>query len=790
MNEEEFEHQLDELLVEWELANEQGQTVLIQDLCRGREELVAPLQQRIERLQATAWMLKDQASDHEVQPNEDLSPAEFVESLSESGLLDDKQVAVLEAFAEAHESSADIASKLVQDGTLTSYQADQILTRGSGPLSLDRYVILDHMGAGGMGVVYKAFHRSMERIVAIKMLPDFAINSEQKVQRFRREVKSSAKLTHPNVVVAFDADQSDGKFFLVMEFVDGQNLHELVASDGVLDPEDAMSIVDQVAAGLGAAHAQGLVHRDVKPSNIMLTQDGVAKLLDLGLARALLPDEPGPELTQDGWGMGTAAYMSPEQAMDAKQVDVRADIYSLGCTLHFLLTGKPPFERNTTVQTIFAHRESSCPSLNASRDDVPESVEHIYQRMVAKRPEDRFQSCDDLRAALENQNADTSLSSVQHASSLSSPQPSGSRSSMRWLIAVAGLIIALIGGWIFFGPQSSDTLHRDIAKWAITSGGYSTVRNELGEHYLEQTTDIPDGKFEVVGLELYADTDVFRIDPATKVAGLESLTAYSVTEVDCAALVSLEHLSYLAFYDCGVDNEDAKSLPHLHGLKTLVLQDCDITDEAMSSIAQIQGLESLELAGTKVTGVGLRTLSSMPQLQYLDLMELEFGPEDLRQLPTQISALGFAYCDVNDETLKVLPRFKQLESLDLQATNVTSIGIASLASMPSLTTLDLSDLRINASDIHSLKQLPNLSSLTLMGARLNEEKVAAISSLPDLQELDLSGSNLDDKELLQLTALPNLQLLYLEGTKTTEAGIQQFERRRGDVALYVDVDNF
>src|SRR4051812_14141978 len=253
-----------------------------------------------------------------------ISAEGFVEVVADSGLLTPEEVGQLRGHLAADarpEDARDLARGLIDRGKLTEYQARVLLERRGVPLLIDRYIILDLLGSGGMGVVFRALHRSMDRVVALKVLPPGAVDSPEKLRRFRREVRAAAAVAHPNVVTAYDADQSRGIPFLVMEYVEGRDLLHLVREHGPLPVAVALDVVAQAARGLGHAHARGIVHRDIKPSNLLRAADGTVKVLDLGLARfeaALKPPfaQADPEITQPGSVTGTYAYMAPEQALD------------------------------------------------------------------------------------------------------------------------------------------------------------------------------------------------------------------------------------------------------------------------------------------------------------------------------------------------------------------------------------------------------------------------------------------------------------------------------------------
>jgi len=264
-----------------------------------------------------------------------------------------------------------------------------------------RFQIVRQLGRGGMGVVYLARHRLMERAVAIKVINKSMLDNPEALVRFRGEVKAAARLQHPNIVAAYDAEEiGDSQMLLVMEYVEGIDLAKWLEKKGQLPVLYACNYIRQAALGLQHAFEQGMVHRDIKPQNLMLTNEGRVKILDFGLARLAIRRKSNPGLTQDGAFMGTPAYVAPEQATDARTADVRADIYSLGCTLYCLLAGRPPFVEETPVKQVLAHIQQEATSLTAVRPDVMPELANIVERMLAKDPAQRFQTPVEVAQAL------------------------------------------------------------------------------------------------------------------------------------------------------------------------------------------------------------------------------------------------------------------------------------------------------------------------------------------------------------------------------------------------------
>ena len=263
-----------------------------------------------------------------------------------------------------------------------------------------RYRVIRKIGAGGMGEVYLAEHQMMARQVAIKAIRSEFVQNEEAISRFQTEVRTAAQLTHPNIVAAHDAEEFEGQHFLVMEYVDGKSLNELVASKGPLPVMRACNFTLQVARGLRHAHKKNMIHRDIKPSNLMATRSGVVKILDFGLARATQWNSKNDRSTTTGIMMGTADFVAPEQARDAKSADIRSDLYSLGCTLFFILTGNAPFAGDNRLDKVFAHCNHPFPDVCTLREDVPLELSQIIQRVCAKDARERFQNPDDLIKAL------------------------------------------------------------------------------------------------------------------------------------------------------------------------------------------------------------------------------------------------------------------------------------------------------------------------------------------------------------------------------------------------------
>ncbi len=264
-----------------------------------------------------------------------------------------------------------------------------------GDIRLEEFV-----GGGGMGAVFRGIDTRLDRVVAVKVLATPHASDADSHDRFEMEARSAARLDHPNIARVHYVGEERGHRYLVFEYIEGTNLRDLVYANGPFPLADALRYMLQIADALMHAWQRDVVHRDIKPSNILLTPEGQAKLVDMGLARVEQADPAEHELTTSGVTLGTFDYMAPEQARDARQADVRSDIYSLGCTFYFILVGKPPFPDGSALQKLLQHQSGEPPNLGRFRPDVPESVVEVVDTMLAKRPEDRFQNPAELLAAL------------------------------------------------------------------------------------------------------------------------------------------------------------------------------------------------------------------------------------------------------------------------------------------------------------------------------------------------------------------------------------------------------
>ncbi|MCA9174554.1 MAG: SUMF1/EgtB/PvdO family nonheme iron enzyme [Planctomycetales bacterium] len=339
-----------------------------------------------------------------------ITSQQFGELLIKSGLVAEDLIRnTWQSLDKTKRTPVNLAIALSRQNSLTPLQAQMVIGGDVTPPILGGYVIEAKLGEGGMGKVYRAVHKKMKREVALKVISPAMLRDASALERFNREVEAAARLSHPNIVTSHDAGEADGMHYLVMEYVAGSDLMATIQRSGPLSTAEAVDYTLQAARGLAYAHRAGIVHRDIKPANLLLDSAGAIKILDMGLARLERPgDETADQgLTHTGVLMGTIDYMAPEQALDSKTADARSDIYSLGCTMFFLLTARAMYNEDTVMKRLLAHRDQAIPKLSSELNQrmepngTSQMLDAVFQRMVAKDPGDRFATMDEVVQALQ-----------------------------------------------------------------------------------------------------------------------------------------------------------------------------------------------------------------------------------------------------------------------------------------------------------------------------------------------------------------------------------------------------
>jgi serine/threonine protein kinase len=340
-----------------------------------------------------------------------LSVEKFVDTVERSKLVESDPLSSALADIRSRATAIELedadffAAALIAAGLLTRWQSDNLLKGKHKGFTLGKYKLLGHLGTGGMSSVYLAQHVLLNRRVAIKVLPKARVNDSSYLARFQLEAQAAARLDHSNIVRVYDVDSQvddDGAttHYIVMEYVEGRDLHNIVRQDGPMDYRLAANYIAQAATGLEHAHEAGLIHRDIKPANLLVDLKGTVKVLDLGLAKFADTDKASLTIAHDENVLGTADYLPPEQALNSHTVDYRADIYSLGCTLYYVLTGHAPFPEGSLSQRLLYHQTQMPASISLDRPDVPRDLVEICVKMIQKSPQSRFPHARDVAAAL------------------------------------------------------------------------------------------------------------------------------------------------------------------------------------------------------------------------------------------------------------------------------------------------------------------------------------------------------------------------------------------------------
>ncbi|MDG1897996.1 MAG: protein kinase [Fuerstiella sp.] len=434
-------------------------------------------------------------------PQEAVPVDSFVNGLRRCGLFPVEEVDSLLSDVQADDSSS-MAKKLIKQRKLTPFQARVLLKGRWKGLVLGNYVLLKKLGQGGMGNVFKARHRRLGRVVCVKVMNSAGRKSPNMMERFKNEARTVAALSHPNFVVAHDADEAEGVPFLVMEYIEGSDLAKHVAAHGPLPVKQVLQLMSEAAEALQYAHDQGITHRDIKPHNLLLSEDADSdvvsiKILDMGLARfdSLLSDNPDvathAAMTNTGVIMGTVDYMSPEQALRSRDADNRSDIYSLGCTLHYLLTGRPVFEGDTIMARLIAHREVPAPSLEQKCSGAMRGLDAVFHRMLAKKPDRRYQSMNEVAADI-----DALLTGRVPVAVEICPEAEGSILEQRrrrrrrpayatWAGVLGTICLIGAGIWKSFPDQSKPTTQRAVQSGAGAASGNSetAMKSESGNGF-------------------------------------------------------------------------------------------------------------------------------------------------------------------------------------------------------------------------------------------------------------------------------------------------------------------
>ena len=726
----------------------------------------------------------------------------FVQQLEASGILADDTLKDFIPPKSSPKDATELARELVRQKKLTKFQVEEV-SKGKGKsLVLGNYVLMEKIGAGGMGQVFKARHRRMDRIVAVKLLPPAMTQDAAAIARFEREVKAAAKISHPNIVAAYDADQANGVHFLVMEFVEGSDLSALVKKNGRFSVEKAVDCVLQAAKGLEAAHKKGIVHRDIKPANLLLDAEGTVKILDMGLARLNGETEAAPqaELTSSGMIMGTVDFMAPEQAMNTKSADARADIYALGCSLYYLLTGKSTYEGDTLMAKLLAHRDQPIPALRANCPDVPEKVETVFRKMVAKKVQDRYPTMAEVIADLErcNTRQDPTIRSqpILHSSSAdnglticptlisgSPTKPIGTKKlpisaigkdQRRWLLIGGGLLGVLIllaalvvkvrtkDGTLIVTvnePDADVQVLNEEGKVEITRRGQKepiTISVDPGKHRLKVSKDgftVFGQDFEIeAGAKQPITAKLMPLEEKPAVVGTKPAPAPAETKPISGARPKKP----LAFTTPGFDQwvKETAAMPAEKQVEAVSKQLMELNpgfDGKVSPTIQEDAVTGMQFMTNHVTDIS--PVRALPKLQTLTCQkgEGDFSEtlSDLSPLKSMgLTSLNIHFTEVTD--------LSPLEGMKLNALMCASTRITDLTALRGMPLTHLQIEWTHSSDLSPLEGMP-LVSLNFTGTNVSD--IAPLRGMP-LRDVGLYHTPVSDLSPLRNLPLQQLQLSF------------------------------
>jgi len=757
------------------------------------------------------------------------SVQEFLKLIEKSNLLAPEQLAEVRTWPE--EEPKTLAARMANAGWITKWQSQQLLV-GKSQFFLGRYKLLDLIGQGGMGSVYKAVQPSIGRIVALKVMSKQVLKQRDAVSRFLREIRSAAVLDHPNIVRAFDADHDRDTYFLVMEFVTGQNLKSMITLEHSLPVGWSCECIRQAALGLQHAFEQGMVHRDVKPSNLLVTQnennDGLplVKILDLGLARFVSETQEEGDLTRSGQVLGTPDYIAPEQARNTKTADIRADIFSLGCTLFELLTGRLPFPGSNVMEKLMARASHDAPPVRMYRPEVPAELDAVVARMLARDPQFRYGTPADVAVALAPFAMGPAGAIPPPATSNSRPgasiplpstfpvaatevateanlhgfpadvtEPTAKRAprSVRepseiWEQPRVRIAAAILAGVFVLGLIWS-LVPRGKGTPAAADGHATRPHKKHKEEAADEPRDPVEANIDEHDPEWAAALWVLEQGGTVTVIAASSHGAQKPKEdagknrpMDAerhevanpnALPAGPFHIVEASLHgNVRVQKADFERLAKLPHLESLSLADTRFADVDLAELQKLESLTRLDLQDTPVTDAGIGYLRSLPNLQSLQLTRTKVSGTALDTLRSMksLTDLSLEGTRVTDGDLKHLEKMPQLAALNLAGTQVKGPGLASIRRLKELTRLDLGGLPMQRNGLGNLKGLLNIRYLRLTGSRVTDADLAQLSGMTNLKELLLSSTGISGAGLKNLTWMAELEVLDLQDTVVGDDG--------------------
>lgn len=653
---------------------------------------------------------------------------------------------------------------------------------------LGGFEIVRELGRGGMGVVYKAHEQSLQRVVALKILPKELVSDPAFVQRFKREARAAAQLSHPNIVHIYAVGEEDGTHYIAMEYVKGVSLRDLIREKGQLDLRRALRYTGQIAQALGAAHTVGIVHRDVKPHNVMIDTADRARVMDFGLASL---ENARTQLTETGTTLGTPAYMSPEQCRGASAGPL-SDIFSLGVTLYEMLAGRVPFDGDSPLAIMHQVTSEDPTPVTQYNSDVPHSVWTVIQKMLARDPKDRYQNTQDLNTDLRRlfNSEPPSATMASHADPAEHPstidpdvsmpefsphsafQPAPTQPSRRavparpilaGIAAVAVVALAALGTralWSRVNSYSGGPLpERTVVFPSDRDYGELFLRdwnNALFNSFYQRPLGPARGEVIVPeGQDLLAVLDhrhkgalaAYRELGPNDVQAIRIERNYDIEPEEVQHIGHLRHLESLVVSYGNRKDVDLSVIKDMHALRELEIREFNLDLSDVAALTDMHQLERLTLWGCSISGFALQYLADKTSLRYLDL---NFNPIDdtgiayLEQL-SELRTLYLAHSKLTDEGLKTLLHFPQLRFLDLSVfegfqRGWTDEGLRNVAKLTELESLHLLNHKLTAEGLRHLAALEKLRFLHIAPYMLDQQMAGVLcSELTQVRYLQLVG---------------------------------------------------
>lgn len=666
----------------------------------------------------------------------------------------------------------------------------------------DRYTRFELLGAGGMGVVYRAFDQTLRKDVAIKILPGQKLTPER-AMRFQQEARTASRLQHPNLITILDFGISPtGEPFLVMDFAAGATLDSIIEDRGTIDARAALEIIDKICEGMKHAHANGVIHRDLKPSNVIVEPDEHSvKVVDFGIAK-FTEESKGLTITPQGRLIGTPSYMSPEQ-IAGNEVDARSDIYSIGCILFHLLAGRPPFESDTSIEVLRSARTKRAPSVaevNASVT-IPQEVEELVAKSLLKDPSQRQSSVevlqDELYAAMDAveqlEREGTAGDGSKGLSELPVYSTSAPRRLKKYprslmiaalfgigtLVPVAGIVYLIVASPAVSptDPLSSKSaasieVNTDIS--IRPSQHKAAIANKdkvsWNRHFMRKKQD---GTFRYEALDSLTPEDLKQMgDEKVKVFSINfARTSAPMTDEVCQ-LISRIDVEQIDLSNPSVSDEGLKYIGRMNSLTKLELSNCNVSDRGITFLQNLKNIEILQLSKTKITDKALDVLKNFKHLRSLELFYTpvtDSGIAKLKELP--LVEIGLMGCpDVTDKVLEPLAARGRLTHVNVSDTAISDRGLTCLRVCKDLDTLRVSDCKgvTDATVAFVADKIPNLHHLDISGTSATNKSIPAILRLKKLSDLEICALRFTDSDVAPLRSLTNVTKLDLSENPITD----------------------